>query len=175
MGFQYTNAYIGPFCTSYAQGAAGDIQKFRFPVPVLSREHVAQGLLITEGEIRLNWSDRSFDTTLGPGGSFPLDRPGIPLAINAELTLTALSRAAYLCVSAVGIEQKVVLDRMSLKPGECVSIERYALLAICGPEAQVRINGGEAQTGIRLAYARDGELNVESLTPTLLGKFSFAG
>lgn len=176
MSFQYTNAYIGPFCVSYAQGGIGEIQKFRFPLPVISREHVAQGLMITEGEIRVAWShDPACDTTLGPGGSFALDRPGIPLAINAEVTLTALSPCAFLCITAAGIEQKVELERFHLDADAHLEAERYSLIAIAGSESIVRINGGEPKKGARLAYGKRSALEIDALTPTIIGKFSFAG
>lgn len=175
MYFQHSNAYIGPFLTSYARGEAGDTQKYCFPIPVLSRAHVAQGFMVMDGEIRLNWSDQRFDTTMGIGGSFPEDSPGIPLAIDAEVTFTALRRSAYLCVSAVGIEQKVILDRFALREGERIMVERYALLAVAGEKANIRINQKELRAGIRLVYARDGELEIEALAPVHLGKFSFAG
>lgn len=176
MGFQYTNAYIGPFCTSYAEGSPGDIQKFRFPVPVLSREHIAQGLMITKGDIRLTWvPDGECDATLGPGGSFAIDRPGIPLAIDAEVTLHALTPCGFLCVTAVGIEQKVRLDRYHMAEGERVSIERYALAAVAGEESLVSVNGDEPQKGIRLVYARDGEVEIVAVRPSIVGKFYFAG
>lgn len=176
MTFRYTNAYIGPFCVSYAQGKEGEIQKFRFPLPVISRDHISQGLMITEGDIEIKWSHgEDYGGVMGVGGSFALDGPGVPFAINTEATLKALGRCAFLCVTAAGIEQKVFLERYRLAPGETMVAERYALVAVAGPDAEVRVNGGEVRKGIRLVYGRSGETTVEAVTPTVVGKFQFAG
>lgn len=176
MSFRYTNAYIGPYCVSYAEGDAGQIQKFRMPLPIVSREHIQQGLMITEGNIEVIWSPEDGESiTLGPGGSFALDRPAIPLAIDAEVTLKALSDCAFLCVTAVGLEQKVELERTRLAPGETYTAERYALVSIAGDNPAVRVNGGSVQHGSRLLYARTTELNIEAISPIVVGKFHFAG
>ncbi|MBI2308428.1 MAG: hypothetical protein HYU78_14080 [Rhodocyclales bacterium] len=176
MSFEYTNAYIGPYCVSYAQGEAGQTQRFRLPLPVVSREHIQQGLMITEGDIRVVWAHRPDEAAvLGPGGSFVLDRPAIPLAIDAEVTLTAVRDCAFLCVTAVGIEQKVELERHTLSPSERVTAERYSLVSIAGENPVVRINGGEPAQGVRLLYARNSEMEIEAVTSAVVGKFFFAG
>lgn len=176
MSFHYTNAYIGPFCVSYAQGETGQIQKFRLPLPIISREHIQQGLMITEGDIEVTWSpDSDEGIVLGSGGSFVLDRPALPMAINAEVTLKALRDCAFLCVTAVGLEQKVELERYQLAPGERLAAERYALVAVGGNAPVVRVNGGEPLKGSRLLYARTTELDIEADTSAVIGKFFFAG
>lgn len=177
MKFIYTNAYVGPYCVSYAEAQAGDTQIYRFPLPVISREHLGQGLMITEGKIRVIWPESAGSAShiLEEGGSFALDGPAIPFAINSELTLEALTPSAFLCVTATGIEQKVHLDRYYLEAGDEIIAERYALIAVAGTESLVAINGREAVKGIRLLYGRDSEITVCAVTRCVIGKFSFSG
>lgn len=177
MNFRYTNAYVGPFCVSYAEANEGDSQRYRFPLPVISREHLGQGLMITKGRFRVVWPQGSegSDLIMDEGGSFALDSPVIPFAVDAEFTLTALSTSAFLCVTAAGTEQKVRLERHYLRPGETMLAERYTLLAIVGAESVIRANGGDPLKGIRLLYGRNGEISLEATTSCVVGKFYFVG
>jgi hypothetical protein len=176
MTFRYTNAYVGPFCVSYAEGNPGEIQKFQFPYLVMSREHLAQGLMITKGRIRIDWSfSEEFSRDLDEGASFAVDGPNVPLAVDAEATLSAMTPCAFLCITAAGIEQKVFFEKCKLKPGESMSAERYSLVAIAGDDTQVKVNGGDVQKGIRLIYGRNAEIQVEAVSSAIVGKFYLAG
>lgn len=174
MTFRYTTANIGPYCVSLARGQSGQIQKFRFPVPVQKGNDIAQALLIVEGKIQVGWSTGAeFDTELGVGGSFALDQGRRPLAVNEEMTLSAATKCAFLCVSAVGSAQKVHMERIRLSPGERTSISRYDLVAVAGPDSAIRVNNEHDFHGIRLVYPKTQELDVVATAPSLLGVFSF--
>jgi hypothetical protein len=174
MDFTYTTAYIGPYCVSLARGKSGQVQRFRFPVPFSSVEEVSQGLLVTEGRILLSWSiGPEYDAVMGPGGSFVLDSVGHPMSVNEELAHEALEDCSFLCVSAVGIEQRVDLMRYWLKTGEKVLIERYSLVAITGSDSLISVNGRSPQRGARLFYARSTELEITAHSDVVVGRFAF--
>lgn len=174
MTFHYTTANIGPYCVSLARGKSGQVQKFRFPIPVQKGNDIAQALLIVAGRIQVHWSTGSeYDIELGIGESFALDHARRPLAVNEELTLFASSDCAFLCVSAVGIAQKVHMDRFKLSAGEGISVARFDLVAVAGAESTVRINSGDDARGIRLIYPKTRDLNISATTPSILGVFSF--
>jgi hypothetical protein len=176
MTFRYSTAFIGPFCVSHARGKTGQIQKFRFPVPVPKNEDIAQGLLILDGRIEINWSTGpQYDTELGVGASLTLDQVERPLAINEEMTLTAITDCEFLCVSPIGIEQKVHLERHHLDAGDRMETNRYDLIAIAGADSTVRVNGSDLKAGPRLLYARSSELEIHADTPSTIGVFSFQG
>jgi len=156
MSFTYSGAYVGPYSVSLGRGKKGEIQRFRFPVPCRSDDELGNAQIILGGQISVSWtSDESSFKELGVGGSLYLDQRDRPLpAVNEEMTLRALSDCSYLCIAAVGVEQRVFLSRHYLEPGEHTVVDRYALLAVAGDDVEIQINGTPPKKGIRIVYAR---------------------
>lgn len=176
MAFTFKTAFIGPYAVTLAKGHVGDTQKFRYKVPA-TPEYMAQGTFVLEGKILANWSSGSSDDQVyDVGGCLSADRVFKKrlLMLNEDLTLTALGNSSYICASAVGIEQRVHVERFKLAAGEEIEVPRYDLLMIGGDSA-VRINDGESKQGVRLVYARSTALRIRAEAPSILGTLSFRG
>jgi len=176
-GFTFTTAYVGPFAVSLGTGRAGDHQKFRYKIPP-KKELIAQGTFVLEGDRQASWSSGfSKDQVFKPGANFNSDRAFEKqvLILNEDLTLTALTDCSYICTSAVGIEQKVQLDRHHLKPGDELVVPRYELAVIAGIDSSVSINGSPQKIGPRMVYARSRELVITTQSNAIVGILSFTG
>lgn len=177
MSFIFNTAYIGPFAVSLAVGKAGEIQKFRYKIPV-HKDLISQGTFVLAGRIQASWSGGfSKDQVFEAGSNLAHDRQyqKAPLVLNEDLTLTALTDCAYICSSAVGIEQKVIIERYDPRADQEIVIPRYELLLVGGEDAAISINGGPVKKGPRLVYARSSELVVHTHSHSPLASLSFAG
>ncbi|MGC4061896.1 MAG: hypothetical protein QM749_14020 [Aquabacterium sp.] len=173
-GFKFSTAFIGPFAVSVGTGRAGDTQKLRYKIPP-SKELIGQGTFVLSGSLHANWSSGfSKDQVFEVGGNLSTDRvfEKKVLILNEDLTLTALTDCSYICTSAVGIKQKVHMDRQALEPGQALVVPRYELLVI-GGDAAVRINGKAPSAGPRLVYARSQELHIEAQSAAVVATLSF--
>ncbi|MGC4061894.1 MAG: hypothetical protein QM749_14010 [Aquabacterium sp.] len=171
MAFAFETAYIGPYAVTLAKAQSGDTQTFRFKVPA-PKDELAKGAFMLKGQIRTDWSTaRQAGPVLEAGALLNGDRADHAppmLCLNEALTLTALLDSAYVSASAVGIEERVVISRLSLRPDERLTVPRYNLLMV--PAGSVlSVNGAPAVEGPRLVYARSGELVVEAHTACHLG------
>lgn len=178
MGFNFKTGYIGPFAITLGRAHQGETQKFRYKVPEAGRSHIPQGTFILEGKFLANWSSGASDDQIyETGGNLADDRQfkSRPLVLNEDLTLTALTEASYVCVSAVGIEQKVYVERLKLSPGQEHVVPRYELLLVGGGDSAVHIGEHGLRRGARMVYARTSELVVRAEHETHIGVMSFRG
>lgn len=176
MGFAFKTGYIGPYAVTVGQAYSGDTQKFRYKVPP-SKDNIAQGTFVLEGRILASWSSGSSkDQIFETGANLSTDRQYLKkvLTLNEDLTLTALTNCAYVCASAVGIEQKVHFERLRLEAGEEIAIPRYELLLMTA-DSSLTINGGATRSGTRLVYARTNELVLKAGAACTLGTLSMRG
>lgn len=156
MSFVYQGAFIGPFSISVGRGTEGQIQKFRYPVPVKHIErYIPQALFVLSGQVKLSWSTGSeYDTVLGVGGSFTDDAPSRPIAVDEELQVKALTDASYVCVGPVGFEQKVRMERHLLQSGHTLEVPRYDLAVVGDDSGEIEIDGNKVVPGPRFFYGR---------------------
>lgn len=178
MTFTYQGAYVGPFSVSVGRGKDGELQKFRYPVPVKRVEqYISQALFVLTGRMRLSWSTgEQFVRDLGPGGSFTEDAPeGRPMALDEELTVQSMGSSAYVCVAPVGIEQKVQMRRTVLQPGQALSVPRYDLAVIADSPSTVFLNGKRLSAGPRFFYGRHRGFELGADGPVHCAVFSMLG
>jgi len=178
MSFNYQGAYVGPFSVSVGRGKDGEMQKFRYPVPVKRVEqYISQALFVLAGRVLLSWSTgEQFVRELGPGGSFTEDAPdGRPMALDEELTVLSLGSSAYVCVAPVGIEQKVYMRRSVLQPGEALHVPRYDLAVIADGPNVALLDGSRLASGSRFFYGRNRGFKLSAEGPTHCAVFSMLG
>lgn len=178
MTFAYQGAYIGPFSVSVGRGQDGEVQKFRYPVPVKRVEDfIAQALFVLSGRMRLSWSTGAeFDKELGVGGSFTEDAPqGRPMALDEELTVRSVGPSAYVCVAAVGMEQKVWMERRVLGEREALQVGRFELAVVAESSHGVRVDGRAVAPGPRFFYGRSKAFELAAAGPVACAVFSMRG
>lgn len=154
------------------------MQRFRYPVPVRKLEqHFAPRMLILSGRMHLSWSSGpEFDRELGPGGSFTGDAAeNRPLMLDEELTVRLQTEGAYVCVSPVSIEQKLIMRRMQLQPGECIEVPRYDLAVTADSAHAVLADGQTMPAGPRLYYGRNRDFKLSADGPVECAVFSMLG
>lgn len=178
MSFQIQSAYVGPFSVSVGRGRTGEIQRFRYPVPVRQLEqHFAPRMFILSGRMHLRWSSGpEFDRELGPGGSFTEDAAdNRPLMLDEELTVQLQEDGSYVCVAPIGVEQKLAMRRVQLQPGECLEVPRYDLAVTADSAHAVIANGRSMPAGPRLYYGRHHDFELSADGPVECAVFSMLG
>lgn len=165
MSFVYKGAYVGPFAVSVGSATDGQIQKFRYPVPIKKvKHHMPQGVFILSGRMHLSWSTGTeSDLELGPGGSFVEDASDDrPLSLEEELTVRSLGNSSYLCVAPVGTEQRVRMQRIMLQPDSGVEVPRYDFAAVVESQYNVFLDNQKVPAGPRLFYGRNRSFELKS-------------
>lgn len=178
MSFNYQGAFIGPFSVAVGRGQNGELQKFRYPFPATrTHEHFFQALFMIEGRVEMRWSNGAPSVKeLGVGGSFTEDDPkDRPKAVDEELTIKSIGDSAYVCVSPVGVEQKVRMHRTVLQPGESLEVPRHELAVTADSPYPVRVDGRQLAAGPRFFYGRTREFRLSADGPVACAVFSMLG
>lgn len=167
MSFTYTAGYVGPFSVSVGRGRDGRIQRFRHPLPIHRIELSRQATLIVSGRMALTWStDETFRKELGPGGAFVEDAPpNRPMAVDEELVIQAIGDSAYVCVEAIGVQQKVRMQRFVIEPGNPIQVPRYDLAVVAQGDHPLYADGRELPAGPRIFYGRTKAFELQSSHP----------
>lgn len=175
MSFNHQSAYVGPFAISLGMGKPGDIQRFRYPVPVKNLDaHLKSKIFVVAGRLNLSWSSGpEFDTELRAGGSFTEDATeGRPLMLNEELIVRSQGDSRYVSIAPIGLEQRIGMRRVLLQRGERIEVQRYDLAITAESDNTVLRDGKKMPPGPRIYYGRTRGIELESNGPVNCAVFT---